>query len=76
MRKVFTDGLTVPIDAHTAYEPDAMVRLGEPLPAKQMKLSDPIIVVEVLSPSSVHMDTSAEAESALFQARQRVSTIW
>jgi Uma2 family endonuclease len=58
--EVFTDGLTVPIDDHTAYEPDAMVRLGEPLPANVMKVPDPAIVVEVLSPSSVHMDRSAK----------------
>lgn len=58
--EVFTDGLTVPIDDHTAYEPDATVRLGALLPAKQRTVPDPVIVVEVLSPSSVHMDTSAK----------------
>jgi Uma2 family endonuclease len=58
--EVFTDGLTVPIEAHTAYEPDASVRLGPPLPDRDMKVPDPLIVVEVLSPSSVHMDTSAK----------------
>jgi Uma2 family endonuclease len=26
--EVFTDGVTIPIDTHTAYEPDASVRLG------------------------------------------------
>jgi Uma2 family endonuclease len=29
--EVFTDGMTVPIDQHTAYEPDALVRCGVPL---------------------------------------------
>jgi len=58
--EVFPDGPTVPIDRHTAYEPDASVRLGERLPSKQMTVPDPVIVVEVLSPSSVHMDTSAK----------------
>src|SRR5215510_5894397 len=56
----FTDGLTVPIDEHTAYEPDALVRCGDPLPPDQMKVTDPVIVVEVKSPSTAHMDTSAK----------------
>src|SRR5512141_2155559 len=42
--EVFTDGLTVPIDAHTSYEPDATVRMGAPLPGQGMKVPDPIIV--------------------------------
>ncbi|MGB9367147.1 MAG: Uma2 family endonuclease [Xanthobacteraceae bacterium] len=58
--EVFTDGVTVPIDTHTAYEPDASVRLGPPLSGREMKIPDPVIVVEVLSPSSKHMDTSAK----------------
>ena len=58
--EVLTHGATVPIDAHTGYEPDATVRLGAPLPGRGMKVPDPIIVVEVLSPTSVHMDTSAK----------------
>jgi len=58
--EVFTDGLTVPIDEHTAYEPDALVHCGDPLPPDQMKVIDPVIVVEVKSPSTAHMDTSAK----------------
>lgn len=58
--EVLTDGATVPIDSHTAYEPDASVRLGPPLPGRDMKVADPVIVVEVISPSSVHTDTSAK----------------
>lgn len=29
--EAFTDGVTISTDAHTAYEPDASVRLGPPL---------------------------------------------
>jgi Uma2 family endonuclease len=58
--EVFTDGLTVPIDQHTAYEPDALVRCGNPLPPDQMKVTDPVIIVEVKSPLTAHMDTSAK----------------
>ena len=31
--EAFTDGMTVPIDEHTAYEPDALVHCGAPIPA-------------------------------------------
>jgi Uma2 family endonuclease len=58
--EAFTSGVTIPIDAHTAYEPDASVRLGPPLSGREMKIPDPVIVFEVLSPSSRHMDTSAK----------------
>jgi Uma2 family endonuclease len=58
--EVFTGGLTVPIDEHTAYEPDALVYCGDPLPPDQMKVTDPVIVVEVKSPSTAHMDTAAK----------------
>jgi Uma2 family endonuclease len=58
--EVFIDGLTVPIDEHTAYEPDVLVYCGTPLPPDQMKVTDPVVVVEVKSPSTAHMDTTAK----------------
>lgn len=58
--QVFTDGPTVPIDTFTSYEPDALVRCGTPLPGSGMTVTDPVIVVEVISPTSAHSDTSAK----------------
>ncbi|RAI34153.1 Uma2 family endonuclease [Rhodoplanes serenus] len=58
--EVFTDGITVPIDTFTAYEPDATLRCGPPLPGNARTVEDPVIVVEVLSPTSAHSDTSAK----------------
>lgn len=58
--EVFTDGMTVPIDAHTAYEPDALVHCGPSIPASQLTAPAPVIVVEVISPTSAHSDTSAK----------------
>ena len=52
--------MTVPIDAHTAYGPDGVVNCAEPIPANQLTVPSPIIVVEVTSPSTVHTDTSAK----------------
>jgi Uma2 family endonuclease len=55
---VYPDGMSVEVDATTTYEPDALVRCGLPLPADAVKLSDPVIVVEVLSPSTRARDSS------------------
>jgi Uma2 family endonuclease len=51
------DGMTVKIDEHTAYEPDAVVHCGEPLPDDAVIVPAPVIVVEVLSPRTATRDT-------------------
>ena len=50
------DGATVRISRTTAFEPDAMVRCGPTLPRGTLEIPDPVIVVEVLSPSSAGRD--------------------
>ena len=55
--RVYSDGASVRIDDSTVYEPDAIVRCGEPLSKDAMEASDPVIVVEVLSPSTQSVDT-------------------
>lgn len=53
---VFPDGATVRIGPRTAYEPDALVA---PLPMPHdtaLEVPNPVIVVEVISPSSVKRD--------------------
>jgi Uma2 family endonuclease len=54
------DGMTVRVDAHTAHEPDALVYCGPKLPAAAIEVPDPIIVVEVLSPTTRRIDASAK----------------
>jgi Uma2 family endonuclease len=54
------DGMTVRIDQHTAHEPDALVYCGRKLPDSAIEVPNPIIVVEVLSPSTRHIDASAK----------------
>ena len=54
------DGMTVRIDDHTAYEPDALVYCGERLKRGAMLARDPVVIVEVLSPTTSHTDTSAK----------------
>ncbi len=58
--EVMTDGVVVQIDDHTAYEPDALVYCGASLPGDAMVVPNPMIIVEVLSPTTAHSDTSAK----------------
>lgn len=56
----YPDGMAVEIDDHSVYEPDALVRCGPPLAPNAVKLSDPIIVLEVLSPATSARDVGAK----------------
>jgi Uma2 family endonuclease len=58
--EVFGDGMSVRIDDGTIYEPDTLVRLGNPVPPETVEISDPVIVVEVVSPSSYALDTTTK----------------
>jgi Uma2 family endonuclease len=57
---VYPDGMTVEVDLGNVYEPDALVRCGPRLPDDAVKLNDPVIVVEVLSPSTRARDSGAK----------------
>ena len=46
------DGMAVRIDANTVFEPDAQVYCGPELPPDSILVETPVIVVEVLSPST------------------------
>jgi Uma2 family endonuclease len=54
------DGPGVRIDEHTVYEPDALVFCGGTPPPASMLIPNPVILVEVLSPTTGHHDTSAK----------------
>ncbi len=54
--EAFTNGLAIKIDARTTFEPDASVICGPPRTDDTIAVSDPIIVVEVLSPSTAAID--------------------
>ena len=47
-----SDGATVRIDSANANGPDALVYAGPKRPGRSVALSDPLIVVEVVSPTS------------------------
>jgi Uma2 family endonuclease len=61
--QVFPDGMAVRIDEATVYEPDASVRCGPRLGENDIELPDPLVVVEVLSPSSRAQDSGAKLEA-------------
>ena len=56
--EAFPDGATVRIDAHTAFEPDASVNCGQRMSNTELIAPNPVIVVEVLSPSTEHRDNA------------------
>ena len=54
------DGVTIQVDEHTAYGPDAVVHCDETLPDDAAIVPAPVIVVEVLSPSTRAHDAGAK----------------
>jgi Uma2 family endonuclease len=58
--EAMTDGVTVRVDEHTAYEPDALIYCGDRLPGRTMIVPNPMVIAEVLSPTTAHTDTSAK----------------
>lgn len=56
----FADGMTIQINDHTAREPDASVQCGRDVDLETIVLDAPLIVVEVVSPSSERDDTGTK----------------
>jgi Uma2 family endonuclease len=54
------DGLSVPINETTTYELDVVVRCGALLDAEAVQAADPVIIVEVNSPSSTRLDSGSK----------------
>lgn len=52
------DGVTVEVDDDTDYEPDVVVNCGPPLDPDAVAANNPVIVVEVLSPSTQSIDVA------------------
>jgi Uma2 family endonuclease len=62
---VYVDAMAVQITANTVFEPDIVVRAGERLPGNAVKMTDPLIAIEVLSPSSRAQDFGRKQEGYL-----------
>ena len=53
--EVYTDGMTVEVD-DSDYEPDAVLHCGDKLPDDAVVVPNPLVIVEVLSPSTSSTD--------------------
>lgn len=63
--EVYPDGMTVEVD-NSDYEPDAILRCGPPLSGDAIAVPDPLVIVEVLSPSTRTVDLTGKL-AAYFQ---------
>jgi Uma2 family endonuclease len=57
---VFPGGMAIVVDGYTTYEPDVSVRCGPTLDDDAVKITDPVIVVKVLSPSARGVDVGSK----------------
>jgi Uma2 family endonuclease len=56
--EALSDGVTIEVDDDTDYEPDAIVNCGPCASPDAIAATNPVIVVEVLSPATQSIDTS------------------
>jgi len=54
--RAYVDGLAVAIDERTSYQPDALVDCGPALEGAATAAANPVVVVEVTSPSDSRID--------------------
>jgi len=60
--QAIVDSVAVRVDAGTIYQPDVLLRCGPRLPGDTVVVPDPVILVEVLSPSTAGTDAGAKLE--------------
>lgn len=58
--RAYSDGMTVRIDESRAFVPDALVHGSRVILRKTVEIRDPLIVVEVLSPSTASRDVATK----------------
>jgi Uma2 family endonuclease len=56
-REALADGMTIEVDTDTDYEPDAVVHCGARIAPDATAATNPVVVVEVLSPSTQSVDS-------------------
>ena len=61
--EAFVEGPGVRIDAGTSYQPDVVVQCGPPLDAHARMIDTPVVVVEILSPSTAYRDLGRKARN-------------
>jgi Uma2 family endonuclease len=63
--RVVPDGMTVAVDDDTDFEPDVAIHCGAPIPRASLLIPNPVVVIEVLSPSTKRIDTSVKVDKYL-----------
>lgn len=63
--RVVPDGMTVAVDDDTDFEPDVAIHCGDPIPRASLVIPNPVVVIEVLSPSTRRIDTTIKVEKYL-----------
>ncbi len=63
--RVVPDGMTVAVDDDTDFEPDVAIHCGPPIPRTSLVIPNPVVVIEVLSPSTKRIDTSVKVDRYL-----------
>jgi Uma2 family endonuclease len=63
--EIYPDGMTIEV-GESDYEPDAVVRCGDRLDGDRVDVPDPLVIVEVLSPSTRQVDLTRKL-AAYFQ---------
>jgi Uma2 family endonuclease len=58
--EALADGASLRIDDDTVYEPDALVRCGPPLDEDAIEVTEPTVVVEVVSPGTQSRDSGVK----------------
>ncbi len=82
--RVVPDGMTVAVDDDTDFVPDVAIHCGGPIPRTSPVIPNPIVVIEVLSPSTKRIDTTVKVDRYLkvashyliFRADRREVTHW
>lgn len=63
--EVLADGMAVSVDDATDFEPDVTVHSGQKIPTGTIAVPNPVIVVEVISPSSQRIGSTVKREKYL-----------
>ncbi len=69
--QVTGDGVKVEIDAGTDYEPDVLLNCGAKTDAEDTTAPSPVIIVDVLSPSTARIDAAAKLDNDF-----RLPSVW
>ena len=63
--RVVPHGMTVEVGEGLDFEPDVAIHCGDPIPPSSLVIPHPVVVIEVLSPSTEKVDATIKATAYL-----------